>query len=101
MGGGVASVAELRKAIEDLIRTYEYDRVWNPIHDSLIIFVLNKVLKLIGEFEAGVRKRRDECEKAAKLMILREVKISGSALQRGLAEELNKVLGGGAARGER
>ena len=54
MGGEAASVAELKKAIEKLTTKPELsDTVFRVCYRNAI----NDALKLVGEFEAGVRER--------------------------------------------
>ena len=79
----ITSVAELKRAIE---LACEFNG--SPT-------ARNKTLQLIDEFEAGIRERLSEHDESAKLMILREVRVSGHSLQVALGDELRRVLGEG------
>lgn len=84
MGGKVASVAELRKALKT---------VDAEMGDGCY---RRNVLKLVGEFEAGVRGRIDFLDRGIEIQLKPSLNLTEIRI-----DELRRVLGGGAARGER
>ncbi len=90
MVGKITSLAELRKAIEAEKKRHEEkaEQIIGQIgvNHGLLALELEDVLKLISEFEAGVRKRLKEFENKHE-----EFPIYGHKI-----EELRRVLGEGA-----
>lgn len=88
----ITSIAELKKVIKKYTELYfpkgaeDYGK---GLKDGSSI-----ALEKISEFEVKWRERLKNCEDAEKLMILKEVKISASVAQSGLAKQLRRILDG-------
>jgi hypothetical protein len=86
------NLQELKRELEDEINFVKAHS--EGIFDAGLIKGLERSLELISEFEATIRKQLEAYEKSEKFAtFLKDVKISGSAFQSEVIEELRKILG--------